>query len=309
MQNKNIFKICFFYMLIITYILPNISCVSKYKKAVNSLPKIHRQFIVSVQYIISRKEKKIFVHLDDAQRDAFIVNFWKKRDPTPDTEENEYRDKYYRRIKEANKLFNSSGKNGWLSDRGRTYILFGPPDQREIYPTGYSFYEPPVEIWRYGMFPIVFIDKHDNGDYRITYPSLAYLQQIIKTEKALIPKYKTWDKSLEGKIKITKSNSKTILIDAKIPYNIIVFHKIKNNYLGVLILQVKIFNHKKEIKNIKKEIKIILNKEDIKKLPTEFNIRKNIKLPIDASLYKIEVKISDKTTDKGIIKKFNISNK
>ena len=84
-----------------------------------------------VVYIITDEERNAFNGLStDEERQQFIESFWFRRDPTPDTEENEYREEHYRRIAYANERF-ASGIPGWRTDRGRIYIAFGPPDEIE----------------------------------------------------------------------------------------------------------------------------------------------------------------------------------
>ncbi len=302
LKNKNIRYFTGF--LLIVFVLLSFSCTSKYKKAKQALPQLDREFLTSVQYLITNKEKKVFVHLSEKERKDFIIDFWKKRDPSPDTEENEYRDTYYERIKEANSLFISSGKNGWLTDRGRTYILFGPPERRDIYPTGYSFYEPPVEIWYYGMFPIIFVDNYRDGSYKIVYSSYTYLQQISKAEMILHPKYDTWNKNLIGKMKIGKSESGEQYVQAEIPYKAIVFHKSKEKYIGVLIMEAIVFSKGEEVSRIKKNIEIKITGEELKKLPDTYKVNELIELK--PGKYTIKLKITDKTTGKGIYRLIKI---
>ncbi len=146
-----------------------------------------RQFLSEVRYIITKKEGKLFKSTPPAERAQFIDEFWKARDPDPSTEENEFRDEYYRRIDEANRLFRE-GSPGWLSDRGRILILLGEPDRRDTYPTGYSFYEPPVEIWLYGMFPIIFVDHQREGMYKLDPTSARRLSMINVAQMQLKPK-------------------------------------------------------------------------------------------------------------------------
>ncbi len=154
---------------------------------VRSLPFEDRQFLSEVRYIISRKESKIFKRTPPEERPQFIEEFWKARDPDPTTPENEFRDEYYHRIDEANRLFRE-GSAGWLSDRGRIFILLGEPDRRDVYPSGYSFYEPPVEIWLYGMFPILFIDHQREGLYKLEPSSARRLSMINVAQMQLKPK-------------------------------------------------------------------------------------------------------------------------
>src|SRR5690348_14732933 len=89
-----------------------------------------------VTYIITDEEKAAFKRLQtDEEREQFIEQFWLRRDPTPDTAENEFKEEHYRRIAYANERY-ASGIPGWKTDRGRIYITFGPPDENESHPSG-----------------------------------------------------------------------------------------------------------------------------------------------------------------------------
>ena len=97
-----------------------------------------------VRYILTSEERKAFVRLTtDEERENFIEQFWLRRDPTPDTQENEYREEHYRRIAYANERY-ASGIPGWRTDRGRIYITFGPPDEIESHPSGGMYQRPPM---------------------------------------------------------------------------------------------------------------------------------------------------------------------
>src|SRR5437868_13246634 len=98
-----------------------------------------------VAYIITDEERKAFRKLEtDDERERFIEEFWRRRDPDPDTEENEYREEYYERIAYANEHY-ASGIPGWKTDRGRTYIAWGKPDSVEAHPSGGSYDRPSYE--------------------------------------------------------------------------------------------------------------------------------------------------------------------
>ncbi len=139
-----------------------------------------------VRYILTSEERKAFVRLTtDEERENFIEQFWLRRDPTPDTHENEYREEHYRRIAYANERY-ASGIPGWRTDRGRIYITFGPPDEIESHPSGGMYQRPyeegggmtstyPFEIWRYRWIEgvgqdvlIEFVDPTMTGEYRMT---------------------------------------------------------------------------------------------------------------------------------------------
>src|SRR5258707_2994183 len=98
-----------------------------------------------VTYIITDEERAAFKRLQtDEEREQFIEQFWLRRDPTPDTVENEFKEEHYRRIAYTNETF-ASGIPGWKTDRGRIYITFGPPDEIESHPSGGSYERPMAE--------------------------------------------------------------------------------------------------------------------------------------------------------------------
>jgi GWxTD domain-containing protein len=166
-------------MLLLTY------CAAK-GRSVRTMPPEDKQFLSEVRYLISKKERKIFKNTTTEERRKFIEEFWKMRDPDPNTEENEFRDEYYRRIDQANHLFHE-GSQGWLSDRGRILILLGEPERRDVYPTGYDFYDPPVEIWFYGNFPVIFVDYHREGMYRLDPISVRRISMLNAAQMQLKP--------------------------------------------------------------------------------------------------------------------------
>jgi GWxTD domain-containing protein len=139
-----------------------------------------------VGYIITDEERQAFKRLEtDDEMQSFIENFWLRRDPSPDSAENEYKEEHYRRIAYANERY-ASGIPGWKTDRGRIYITFGPPAEVESHPSGGSYQRPfeegggttstyPFEIWRYRWIEgigndvmIEFVDPTMTGEYRMT---------------------------------------------------------------------------------------------------------------------------------------------
>ena len=152
----------------------------------NTAPKevYHRWLNEDVAYIITSNERKAFNLLKtDEQREAFIEQFWRRRDPNPSTDKNEYREEYYSRIAYANENFTSSVP-GWKTDRGRIYITFGKPDKVESLSAGISSTPYPREVWFYNRIPgfgqnvkIDFVDLTGKGEYRIS----------PESEKALTP--------------------------------------------------------------------------------------------------------------------------
>jgi GWxTD domain-containing protein len=128
-----------------------------------------------VSYIIDDKERAVFQNLTtDEEREKFIEQFWLRRDPTPGTVENEFKQEHYRRIVDATQHFRApSGRSGWRTDRGHMYILYGPPDEIESHPSGTQT-SYPFEDWKYWHVEGVgdnlffkFIDRMRTGDYRL----------------------------------------------------------------------------------------------------------------------------------------------
>jgi GWxTD domain-containing protein len=139
-----------------------------------------------VAYIITDEERAAFKQLsNDEERDNFIEAFWQRRDPTPDTEENEFKEEHYQRIAYANEHY-AAGVPGWRTDRGRIYIVFGKADEVESHPSGGSYQRPmeegggetstfPFEQWRYRYIEgigqeviIEFVDTCMCGEYHMT---------------------------------------------------------------------------------------------------------------------------------------------
>ena len=156
---------------------------SKKKEELKSVYK--RWLEEDVTYIITEDERRAFKALKtDEERDQFIENFWLRRDPDPDTPDNEYKEEYYERIQYANEHF-ASGVPGWKTDRGRIYIMFGKPDEKEEHPTGGAYDRPyyegggttstyPFETWWYRFIEgvgsdieIEFVDPSGTGEYHI----------------------------------------------------------------------------------------------------------------------------------------------
>ena len=138
-----------------------------------------------VVYIITSDEKRAFKKLaTDEEREQYIEAFWRRRDPNPDTEVNEYLEEHFERIAYANQHF-ASGIPGWKTDRGRIYIMYGPPNDKESHPMGGQYDRPsyhgggstttyPFEVWFYRHLPgvgsgveIEFVDPTGTGEYRI----------------------------------------------------------------------------------------------------------------------------------------------
>jgi len=142
-----------------------------------------------VAYIITGQERVAFKKLTtDEEREKFIEQFWERRNPHPGSPKNEFKEEHYRRIAYANQHFASKTNPGWKTDRGRIYIIYGPPDEVDAHPHGGLFDPPrsgggvmvvsyPFEVWRYAHFQfsygvgsviLEFADESSSGDYHMT---------------------------------------------------------------------------------------------------------------------------------------------
>jgi GWxTD domain-containing protein len=153
------------------------------------LPERYKRWLdEEVVYIITKREREVFLQLQtDRERDIFIEAFWKQRDPTPGTPRNEYQEEHRRRLDYANKFYGrSTPLPGWKTDRGRIYILLGPPRNIEQYDNVNGVY--PTEIWFYlgdpdlGLptaFNVIFFKKDGGGDYILYSPTEHGPQSLI----------------------------------------------------------------------------------------------------------------------------------
>jgi GWxTD domain-containing protein len=141
-----------------------------------------------VVYIITPVEKDVFLKLrTDRERDLFIEAFWKHRDPTPDTPENEFRTEHHRRIAHANQYFGREGPvPGWKTDRGRMYIILGEPQETQrivgrsgLYDCETWFYQEKAETGLPVGFYLLFFKEHGQGMYKLYSPVRDGPQAIL----------------------------------------------------------------------------------------------------------------------------------
>ena len=166
-----------------------VSSITLYSKQNPELPKKYKKWIKEeVVYIITPKEKEVFYKLEnDRERDLFIEEFWRQRDPTPGTPRNEFKDEHYRRIEYVNKIFGrGTPTQGWRTDRGRFYIMLGRPSHVEKYVTADTH---PIEIWYYSgnpklgqapNFRLLFFQRYGAGEFELYSP-------IADGPKSLVP--------------------------------------------------------------------------------------------------------------------------
>ncbi|MFQ5744802.1 MAG: GWxTD domain-containing protein, partial [Acidobacteriota bacterium] len=146
-----------------------------------NLPKEYKEWLQKVDIIITQEEKDIFLRLEsDSQRETFMEEFWKHRDPTPGTPENEYKDMHYERLEYANDHFGrDTPRPGWMTDMGRMYILLGEPMDINSLPNTQMAY--PLEVWFYHANPrlgippffyLAYYKRNGSGEYRLYSPNV-----------------------------------------------------------------------------------------------------------------------------------------
>ena len=159
----------------------------KMRKTLKELDTPYRDWLEQdVVYIITPEERAAFLQLEtNEEREQFIEQFWLRRSSNPDLPDNDFKEEHYRRIAYANEHF-ASGVPGWKTDRGRIYIIWGPPDEIDSHPSGGTYDRPieegggstttyPWETWRYRYLEGVqenvileFVDPSGSGEYHLT---------------------------------------------------------------------------------------------------------------------------------------------
>jgi GWxTD domain-containing protein len=194
-------------------------------KLERKLPPDRARFLSQVDYIITKAERKIFLELPDAERDDFVEEFWERRDPDPDTAVNEYRLEYEDRVKRTAIMFPGEGRPGWQTDRGRIYILFGPPQERLTYPVEAS--GNCREVWYYGGFPVIFVDERCQGQYLLTAINLEHLQALNIAQGHFQRTFSEDKRFFDYKVSLLRVRNEAGVFEGKvfvdIPYNTIWF--------------------------------------------------------------------------------------
>ncbi len=230
------------------------------KISVKDLPPHYRSWLEEeVVYIISPKEKEVFLQLsNDRERGMFVEAFWKARDTDPQTPRNEFKDEHYRRIQYANQWFGRGRTaGGWRSDQGRTYIILGEPKQIEKYENLSNVY--PMVIWFYSglenlslpsSFNVVFYKHIDAGDYVFYSPLRDGPQKLMPFYNGDMTDYMSAFRQLsqiepliaevsmtlipnDYALGMTPSMSSDILLSQRIPMS--AYSKIKDAYAEKLL--------------------------------------------------------------------------
>lgn len=252
--------------LFLLLVLAIVGCSSR--RLEKTLSPEEKEFLSTVRYTITPEERKIFLQLPPAERKNFMEEFWKRRDPVPETAINEFKEEYFIRIEQANKLFGEGSKEGWLTDRGRLWITLGPPDHRETYPRGQSFYGFPVEIWHYGFYQIYFIDRFWNGNYQLDPASARQIAEITQTQV-------NWNqpggrifegsRAMDFEVRMELAGEGQARIVVSLPYNQIWLKAQQDRLETVVEIKIEIEDSSgKKVREDSREVLISLSPEELK---------------------------------------------
>ncbi len=269
--------------------------------------KKYSDFYEKTRFIMLKNEIQIYKHLPDQEsREAFIEEFWKKRDPTPTTEVNENKMEYERRLAYVQRYFKEKSEHsrGWNSDRGRIYLLLGPPDSRTTR-TGAVAAKigGPIsvlkEFWIYEYYRLylVFTDEDSIGIYRLRRWPTQLLRAIDRAKFTINDKGK---EEADQKFKF-KAKFKNNEIKIKIPTKTAAFDFDKNQD-GVsarFYITAYIYRNYKKIDKIETTRQLSSSKDKILK-------RKNILLtvpytPSSKGKYFFDVIVRDGNSGPGAI--------
>lgn len=282
------------------------------------------EFISLVRYIITPEEYDQFMHLPAQEREKFIENFWKRRDPDPETEENEFKEAYLERLAEAREIFRRS-TGGYLTDRGMIYVLFGPPDY--VYHSQPSIYDRSQgarEQWYYYLLldkyhdvEINFIDRmgvstfsgpqgFSSGTFELDRggPSVFPLIQEAKEsflapgQKESLVKYHIRIKKLEK-----EGNSVKLSIQILVPYKNIWFAKAEDKMKATFSVKAKILDDaNNKIWEHEQDYSLTVSEKEVGEL---LKVRKDYVIEIPAALetgkYSLHISITD--NNEGVEKK------
>lgn len=229
----------------------------RYYKLERQLNDVNKQWLDEVSYIITSEERRMFLDLPDSEKAAFKEEFWQRRDPDPGTEENEFKMEYYDRIEQANELFFNEHREGYKTDRGRIYVLFGAPFDRITRPN--SLDQRCQEVWYYGNFPVVFLDEFCTGIYKlVTYDlsalrtqNLAYMHELNQAQaramRTIVGDAKLFNFEWDLQVDLLAANKVEGQIDIEFPLADLWFQDESGDLVTVLDLHLELMDAEEEL--------------------------------------------------------------
>jgi GWxTD domain-containing protein len=243
------------------------------------------EFYKKARLLMTKQEEEVFLNLSDIKsRKEFIKEFWDIRDPNPYTEENEYREEIERRFEFASRRFKEGGRLGWDSDRGRIFILLGPPDSVREYPMLSGYYKG-VIVWLYGNYQLAvrFVDKTGDGVYELITYNTDLLDALETAKYTLMG-----GTSFKYKIRPIKFklSYKDRILTIKIETKNLLLKKIGDRYKTEIEIKTLIYYKDKTFEKIKRIKKMSFSKEEILKKKTitfnlPFDLKKKGKIHFD----------------------------
>jgi len=226
MKSRKIWRLVLIVTMVSLVVINNLAFSPKIKE--KDLPKKYQDFLDLVAYIILPEEKEVFLQLTtNRDRDLFIESFWKQRDPTPGTPQNEFKEEHIRRFNYANKFFKrNSPRAGWKTDMGRFYIILGPPTSIERFEGTLGIY--PTQVWYYygdpakGLpthFALVFFQRGGAGEYRLYDPLSDGPGALLVNSHGIAPEdYETFYEKIR-ELAPTLADVSLTRIPGDFPYN------------------------------------------------------------------------------------------
>ncbi|MDI6846167.1 MAG: GWxTD domain-containing protein [Candidatus Saccharicenans sp.] len=171
-----------------------ITAADKESDIIKKLHPKYQDWLKLVHYIILPQEKEVFLKLtNDRERDLFIEAFWRMRDPTPGTPENEYKEEIIKRFNYVNQTFRrGSTREGWQTDMGRIYMILGPPASTERFEGVLGLV--PCQVWTYHgdtskglppVFNLVFFQRHGSIEYKLYDPMVDGPASLLQDKREL----------------------------------------------------------------------------------------------------------------------------
>ncbi len=226
-------------------------------------------FYETTRFIMTRQEKNIYLHMPDKNgKNLFIKEFWKKRDPFPETEENENRIEYEHRIEFANKWFKDRPDGrGWDTERGRLLLQLGMPDSRETRITTLrgTTWQVKTDSWYYYEYDLYlqFADLDGFGQFKLRAWPQHLLDSLDRAKLALDMNKQTLLSKFDFKVKFKPG---TGTIEIIIPVKHVDFEEAGDNVKASFNVQVYVYRNYKKIDSVKKEQKFTRSKAEVLKL-------------------------------------------
>lgn len=253
-------------VLILVFVLSELFVIGCYIPKKVKLDPYSDSFYKRARLLMTKQEEEVFLNLPDAKsRKAFIKEFWDIRDPNPYTEVNEYKEEIERRFEYASRYFKEAGRPGWDTDRGRIYILLGPPDSLKDYPMLSGYYKG-VQVWLYGNYQLAlqFADKEGDGRYELITYSTELLNAIEMAKYTLMggSEIKVVVKPINFKLKYIKEKSD---VEIKIPIKKLLLKEKNGKELIRIRVEFILYYPDKTFEKVVRQKQLSYDKEEILK--------------------------------------------